>query len=262
MAKNFLDKALNVLGLKSPNDTDYYDPSVYRAEVSFNEAPKPANTTKVERYQRKKNSSSTGAKKLSGVAKYLAEKQQPAQETVTTEVADTEEKLTGVAKYLASKQQEEQLGFEGMTGVAKYFFLKTGHKQTIGTKIPVTQNEVTEKLSRVDLYLAKKQGIKIKPKAITVTSSPKEELKVTPKTENAVKAPPLKTQKTTKKEIIDLSEGAIQCQAATVKRTQCSRKTGLETIELSINQKQYRFAVCNQHNKDSFSPFEILLQDN
>ncbi len=233
MAKNFLDKAFNVLGLKSPNDSDYYDPSVYRAEVSISEAPKPSAPTKVELYQQKKNASSTEIKELSGVAKYLAEKQQPTQETITTEVAVAEKKLSGVAKYLASKQQDEQLAFNDMTGVAKYLYLKAGYKQIIAPKKPVTQIEITENPSRVDIYLAKKQGITLIPKAVTVKkNSSKEELKVMPKTKDIMKAstPPKsekapKPKEITKKEIIDLSDGVTQCQAATVKQSQCSRTT-------------------------------------
>ena len=266
MAKNFLDHALGLIGLKSPNATDYYEPSMYRTDVSKIEVTR--NFSSVEQYQQKKNTNDTETKELSGVEKYLAAKQQPEQEQKSTEDATVKE-LTGVAKYLSTKQQE-QAALANMTGVAKYLFnLKTQNKATPAKKTAPEKKEKTVKLSRVDMYLAKKQEPVLEKYAAKVsTKTPKEEPKITPKVKEKVKAhaknekekPAQITEKTTNK-IIDLTEGATQCQAATLKRTQCSRKTSLETIERTVNKQQYKFTVCSQHNIDSFTPFGEFLQE-
>ena len=155
-----------------------------------------------------------------------------------------------------------------MTGVAKYLFnLKTQNKATPAKKTAPEKKEKTVKLSRVDMYLAKKQEPALEKHIAKVSKkTPKEEPKITPKVKEKVKAqaknekPAQITEKTTNK-IIDLTEGATQCQAATLKRTQCSRKTSLETIERTINKQQYKFTVCSQHNIDSFKPFGEFLQE-
>ncbi len=274
MAKNFLDQALSLIGLKPPNATDYYDPSVYSAEVSKSEVP--SKVSNVEQYQQTRNTIPAKVKQVSSVEKYLAKKQQPEKEKITTETA-TVEKLTGVAKYLAIKQQEEQAALANMTGVARYLYnLKTNNKKTLINKTSLEQKETPEKLSRVDMYLlAKQQGVKLETNAVNVSrTKPKEVLVATPNDKVKEEAPKVKekiiahakneqetrTIEKTTNEIIDLSEEAAQCQAATLKQTQCSRKTSLETIEQTINQQQYKFAVCSQHNKDSFIPFAQFLQ--
>ena len=267
MAKNFLDQALSLIGLKSPNATDYYDPSVYRAEVRKSEVP--SKVSNVEHYQQKKNAIPAKVKQVSSVEKYLAKKQQPEKEKITTETA-TAENLTGVAKYLAIKQQEEQAALANMTGVAKYLYnLKTNNKKTLVNKTSLEQKEMPEKLSRVDMYLrAKQQGVKLETNALNVSEAkPNDKVKEeAPKVKEKIIAHATNEQETRTiekitNEIIDLSEGATQCQAATLKQTQCSRKTSLETIAQTVNQQQYKFAVCSQHNKDSFIPFAQFLQE-
>lgn len=47
-----------------------------------------------------------------------------------------------------------------------------------------------------------------------------------------------------------------QCQAATVKGTQCRHTTGLTHIERTIDHKKTRFIVCMQHADDSFKLFK------
>ena len=118
------------------------------------------------------------------------------------------------------------------------------------------------------MYLAKRQKPELKKQAAKVSQkTSKEEPKITPKikeikpqTKNENEKPAQTTKKTTNK-IIDLTEGATQCQAATLKRKQCSRKTSLETIERTINNHHYKFTVCSQHNIDSFTPFGKFLQE-
>ncbi len=62
-----------------------------------------------------------------------------------------------------------------------------------------------------------------------------------------------------KSNIVDLSIDAEQCQATTAKGSRCSRNTNLETIELTIDGKKYRFRTCKQHGNDSFKPFSGLI---
>lgn len=56
-------------------------------------------------------------------------------------------------------------------------------------------------------------------------------------------------------EIIDMSQKVEQCQAATAKGSRCTRTANLETIEVAVEGKLYRFKTCRQHNNDSFKPF-------
>ena len=61
--------------------------------------------------------------------------------------------------------------------------------------------------------------------------------------------------------LIDLADNATQCQAATLKGTQCRRKTNLEAIEKTVNKQKYKFSVCSQHNNNDFMPFSEFLQN-
>jgi len=59
--------------------------------------------------------------------------------------------------------------------------------------------------------------------------------------------------------VIRLDDGN-QCQASTAKGTQCRNKSNLGHIQLSVNDKDYQFSVCTQHNNESFKPFAELLE--
>ncbi|WP_374089745.1 hypothetical protein [Methylomicrobium lacus] len=59
--------------------------------------------------------------------------------------------------------------------------------------------------------------------------------------------------------VIRLDDGK-QCQASTAKGTQCKNKSNLGHILLSVNDKDYQFSVCTQHNNESFKPFAELLE--
>ncbi len=58
-------------------------------------------------------------------------------------------------------------------------------------------------------------------------------------------------------EVTDLTQNVDQCQGTTAKGTRCRRTANLETIEVSIDQKRYRFLTCKQHNNDAFTPFHF-----
>lgn len=60
--------------------------------------------------------------------------------------------------------------------------------------------------------------------------------------------------------ILNVSENATQCQASTAKGSQCNRSANLTHINRTINKQKYRFAVCNQHNNQSFKPYQSLIK--
>ena len=278
MAKNFLDQAFSILGLKSPGTTDYYDPSVYKTETNISvnkptvsKSPVAKKMTGVDKYQQRKKLPHPEAKELSGVEKYLATKQ-AIKETPTEEC--TEKQLTGVAKYLSLKQQVEQSTIDNMTGVAKYlYYLDNPHKKpAIIKSVPEVENEeAPAELSRVDRYIAKqKEAALEKQTEKTVVEPPENEPEITPAVkENLIaqvskekeKEKTVQATDETAQKIIDLSVEGKRCQAATGKGTQCSRKNNLQTIERTINAQEYKFSVCRQHNIDSFIPYEKLLQE-
>ncbi|NOQ36050.1 MAG: hypothetical protein GQ569_09165 [Methylococcaceae bacterium] len=256
----------------------------------------PANFPALKSINKKKDAQTT---KLSGVEKYLAEKQHLEDEKIKNETA-TLEKLTGVAKYLAKKQQEEQAESEAeaaalanMTGVARYLFkLETQEKKTPAKKAAPVKEEKTARLSRVDQYLAKQQAAEAKKAASKTTKKTakkatkviakddvkeEETSKVEEKEETVAvveqqettievsaaeenKEPAVAEIEEISNETINLAEGATQCQAATVKGSQCKRKANLEVIEHTVNENTYQFAVCRQHNNDAFTPFAELVQ--
>lgn len=284
MAKSIIRQLLNMTGFQLPNPEGHYDPSVYRDESSAK--AKPASTTSsartretltgVEKYLAQKNpapkESSDKAPELTGVAKYLAQKEQAEQKKIQAE-----------AEKLAN-----------MTGVEKYLAQLEGGRKTTGKQTPVkkTVKAPTAKkpLTGVDKYLAKQtstvqtstapaKAVKPAPPHAEVKTEPQnkppaakstgEEKHPAPQqpaapqiTEPAASAekpeePAPKTQKADK--IINLAESATQCQAATQKGSQCRRKSNLETIDQTIDQQAYRFAVCSQHNNNDFTPFAKLL---
>jgi len=58
-------------------------------------------------------------------------------------------------------------------------------------------------------------------------------------------------------DIIDLTQNVEQCQGTTAKGTRCSRTANLETIVVKVDNKQYRFLTCKQHNNEGFTPFHF-----
>jgi hypothetical protein len=59
--------------------------------------------------------------------------------------------------------------------------------------------------------------------------------------------------------VIRLDDG-LQCQASTAKGTQCKNKSNLGHIQMALNDREYRFSVCTQHNNENFKPFAELLE--
>lgn len=91
-------------------------------------------------------------------------------------------------------------------------------------------------------------------------TTPTPEKKVIPeKTSEAVVAS-TETKADISKDIIDLKDNSLQCQASTAKGTRCKRKTTLEETTLSLNNKKYLLTVCTQHNNDHLKPYPGLIK--
>ncbi len=58
-------------------------------------------------------------------------------------------------------------------------------------------------------------------------------------------------------DITDLTQHVEQCQGTTAKGTRCSRTANLEPIVVKVENKQYRFLTCKQHNNEGFIPFHF-----
>lgn len=275
MAKNFFQQILNKAGIKSPDANGYYDPSVYVSEPAAS-APQPAGkaATKAE----------SSTRELTRVEKYLASKnpEPVAAEPEAAPSASTE--LTGVAKYLARLQQEaedkaaaEAETLANMTGVARYLAMKEGRIPAQAAAAPAPEPEEEEevdisKLTGVERYLALQKQGSAKPAPAKPASQPKAEAKPAVAEQPAVAEEPVveaesapeaeeaAPEATAGNDVIDLAANAEQCQAATTKGTQCRRKTGLESVEKTIDGQRYTFAVCGQHNNDGFTPVEGLVE--
>ncbi len=58
-------------------------------------------------------------------------------------------------------------------------------------------------------------------------------------------------------EVTDLTQHVEQCQGTTAKGARCSRTANLEPIVVKVENKQYRFLTCKQHNNEGFIPFHF-----
>lgn len=240
MAQNFLDKLLTLTGLKLP-DTHNPAPSIYRDDVSLEK--KYNALSGVERYQQQKNTQS----ELTGTAKYLAKKQ-----------ADKKiEKLTSVDKYLAKKQlvfQEKSSAESKMTGVEKYLFQLDANKKMI--TVEKVKPVVIEKIE-----IIKQSNIEVEPEstndAIIIEKNVSEKISIA--VDDSEKEQKAAVEIETS-EIINFAKGAVQCQATTIKGSQCRRKNNLIVVEKMVGKLRYKFAICRQHDNDAFTPFEGVFK--
>lgn len=294
MAKNYLDQILNLVGLKLPDSSGHYDPSVYRDE--FRRETDTSEVSGVEKYlQKQKANTAQATTELTSVEKYLAKKQAVEQQASKPEATDQTSitaatELTSVAKYLAKIQQQEQKKAEAeaamlasMTGVARYLAKFETKNKTTSSKTAPAKIVNPANLTGVAKYLAQQKSTAPvehqtealeetfkEPKFTATEEKPaaeeKQEIQAIPaakKTQepavSAQKEPAIKAKIVNP--LIDLADNATQCQAATVKGTQCRRKTNLEVIEKTVNKQKYKFSVCSQHNNNDFMPFSELLQN-
>ncbi|GAB4271930.1 MAG: hypothetical protein Kow0065_21380 [Methylomicrobium sp.] len=179
MAMNFLDQLLNLAGLKLPEGKERYDPSVYRQEV----VKQDDRSTATEAIRVKKTTDKPrGAEELTGVARYMAKKQQQEHPEVAEEVqeatAPTDEALTGVAKYLARLEQEarekaqaEATAWANMSSVERYLARLEGRKPPESADIEAAtpkdkeQEPEAKPLTRVERYLSEQSVKALTPTA-------------------------------------------------------------------------------------------------
>lgn len=300
MAMNLLDQLLNLAGLKLPEAKDRYDPSVYRQEVAKQDVISPPSSATETARAKKTGAKGKAGEELTGVAKYMAKKQQQEQPEPVEEVQETaaetkEPGLTGVAKYLAKLDREAQERAEAeaaaianMSGVERYLARLEGKKipaPAAKPKAPEKKETVEKPLTRVERYLSEQTGATTaktatsaakpvpkepKPAAPAVAKAekpvvaakpsapakPVEEKKSKPAA-TAVKEPVAKAAPAGK--LIDLTGKFVQCHAVTSRGVQCKNKTGLVSLEKTINKQKYRFFACKLHDTDSFKPFPDLL---
>ncbi|BBL73317.1 hypothetical protein [Methylomagnum ishizawai] len=220
------------------------------------------------------------AAQLTGVAKYLAQlaaEEAAAQGPVVVEfdtgvgryVAALAENPapaqgTGVQRYLANLAAETAVSGEteadraaaaayraragGKTGVANYLG---------GLGLP--EVPVVVKKTRVEQYLANLAASSA-PVPAAAEATPAEaavpaeapEAVAEPEAAVAAEAPAASG-------LVDLSTGAKQCQASTLKGTQCRNTSGLERIQRTIEGKAYQFLACAHHVGESFKPYGGVL---
>jgi hypothetical protein len=190
---------------------------------------------------------------LSRVAKYLASQQAasaPAgNETVAEPAAPAAEEvaqesgapLSRVAKYLAA--------------VSKEFKPEVGKKTETAPEAeaaPASRTGVSKYLASQNKSVAESTGIASVAQVIKdlgKIEAPSEEIEISLDDESVSGSD----------NVIRLDEGT-QCQASTAKGTQCKNKSNLGHIQLTVNDQEYRFSVCTQHNNENFKPFAELLE--
>ncbi len=279
MAKNFFSKLLDLAGLNLPDpNSQHHDPTKYR-QPSETEASTAQGMTRVERYLQKKNPQP----ELTRVEQYLAKKQQAAAKHKASEASEatlneeqTDTPLTGVARYLARKQAASKTRTKPtaapqkpMTRVEKYLAQKqhakaSSQKKTVKAATPEPKQD-SAPVTRVDKYLSRKKPAPAptsQPEEKQITPVTKAPEKSVPETKTEAAAKPTKTAVTEKKKssVIDHSEHADQCQAATQKGTRCRRKSNLEILIKTIDKQKHRFAVCHQHHNAEFVPFADFIK--
>ncbi len=273
MAKSFLDKLLDFTGFTPPASEGHYHPSMYRDETpqpKSSPAPKKktsATGSSVDKYiQKKQPKKAATDESLTGVAKFLAKKQQAAQQHAKQE-AKRLANMTGVERYLAKRQKSQPTESQSnqankkeappknLTGVEKYL----ARNKADSTTKPKPQTAIPEK-PVAQAKPATTQAKKVEKEQ--PSPAKKEETKVAPKKETTEvkKEEPAPKPKATSTKLINYAETADQCQAKTKKGTQCRRKTNLEILDKTINKHKYKFAVCSQHNNADFMPVDGLVK--
>jgi hypothetical protein len=181
---------------------------------------------------------------LSRVAKYLASQQaasaaEPAAASDESVEQESSAPLSRVAKYLAA--------------VGKEFKPDVANKSETVAQLqeePAKRTGVSKYLASHNKAVAESSGIGTVAQVIKdfgKVEAPSEEIEISE--DEAVSE---------SGNIIRLDDGK-QCQASTAKGTQCKNKSNLGHIQLAVNDQEYRFSVCTQHNNENFKPFAELL---
>ncbi len=100
------------------------------------------------------------------------------------------------------------------------------------------------------VWVAYKDSMSAKSPAPTKPKS----LSKTPKTSKA------KPKKKQSDGVLVLSEKATQCQASTAKGSRCTRDNNLQLRLHAVDKGNCQFAVCKQHDRESFKPHPSVLK--
>lgn len=203
-----------------------------------------ASATGVEKYLQKQAMAAAAKEKpaapaagTTGVEKYLEKqaKAAKAKPAVAAAPAPTSAAATGVEKYLGKKSEapkaapakkEKPSPAPASTGVGKYLEKKVATPEEIAA--PVQEEPVSEVTAAPITEAAASS---------TETAAPVEQA-----------AAPVEAPATS------------QCQASTLKGTQCKNTTNLSQIQRTINKKKYLFTVCKQHSNDAFKPYSAFVE--
>jgi hypothetical protein len=263
MANNFLGKLRNLVS-STWSETD----NVHVTHTPVATSTISGKQSSVEKYLARQGQTSTQAvsdsKALTGVDKYLAKN------ITATPGATAKAPLTSVDKYLAKQagapitEAAKPAPAAPLSKVDKYLASQNASKEQAATTPekkaePVKKTEAPVKAAAA----AKKKSEAVeKPEAAKKETTKKAvEVKEAPQKDAEkveISAKPKKSAVTKPVDITDLSTGATQCQAGTTKGTQCRNTLRLNQLQLDISGKTYLFAACNQHNNDTFKPFQQI----
>lgn len=244
MAKGIFDQIIGFLSNKTFDSSERYDESIYITD-SGDSISVVTTRTRVE--------------------EYIARQTE----------ADIQNNATGVARYLAKKAKEEQLNQarqkNELTGVARYL-AKQAKSSAPKPQVAVAKTTGSKQKTGVEKYLAKQKESKPAPaiKAETKSSQrtapatkenkPATKPKAAPKKAEKQPEPAIKEKPKTA-ELTDLSGQDGQCQAATNSGSRCKRNTNITSIQRTIQNQKYQFAVCSQHkNNKAFKPYPGLIE--
>jgi hypothetical protein len=261
MAKNLLEQFLSFASSKLAGPIAHEN--IYREEESTELSGVAKYLAKQEAAAKAKEAASVPPT-ATGVEKYLARQALlSAGETSVAEAPEAaqQEPLTGVAKYLAGQgrtakpavKEEPAPAPEPATGVGRYMAGQS-RAGTHGSEVAKVTASEPQKAKQPATKAAAAQPEKAKV-AQQKTAEP--ETTAAPASASVTSEPPAAASKSAST-VIHLDDGK-QCQASTVKGTQCKHTTHLGHIQRTINKQKYQFTVCNQHHNETFKPFAPLL---
>jgi hypothetical protein len=265
MAKNLFEQFISFASSKLAGPIAHEN--IYREE-----APESTGQSRVAKYIAQQEMAAKAKEAASvpptatGVEKYLARQAllsaggasaAPAPETAQ------EEPLTGVARYLAGQGRapkpvvmEEPAPApepEPVTGVGRYLAGQS-RAGTHGSEVARQSVAEPKKATQPAAKTAAAQPEKAKVAYEKATVPEKAASPSAPASEPSASAAPAKPASS----VIHLDDGK-QCQASTVKGTQCKHTTNLGHLQRTINKQKYQFTVCSQHHNETFKPFAPLM---
>ncbi|WP_026223565.1 hypothetical protein [Methylosarcina fibrata] len=265
MAKNLFEQFISFASSKLAGPIAHEN--IYREEE-----PEPAGLSRVAKYIAQQELAAQAKEAASvpptatGVEKYLARQALLAAGGAPAAASEAapQEPLTGVARYLAGQGRAAKPVVkeapapapepEPVTGVGRYLAGKSraGTHETEAVKEAAAEPKKTAQPAAKTAAAQPEKAKVAYEKATAPETAPSSE----PVSESSAEAAPAKPASS----VIHLDDGK-QCQASTVKGTQCKHTTNLGHLQRTINKQKYQFTVCNQHHNETFKPFAPLLSD-